>query len=183
MKNWSDLRDFETQVRTEIKKNMGTRPSANGDDSRKAIETVTKGRYTLDLKDNAIDPVAFHKKIVEVTGVSNRSSFDNIPSFLAGVIVKDIIISSALKIEGKPYGEGHQFAILGVSSPDPNSNVEYLVLNSGARRKTPTEKQIDVCEVGVPDDKSPYFASLGWSKNINFNAPAGKMRAWRLVKK
>ncbi len=185
MKDWAELRKMENLIRTEVKKNMDARSAnlASPEDSKKAIEYVTQGKYTLNYKDDALDPADFQKKIKDTTGVSSRSAFDNVPSFLVGSIVKDVIITSALRIAAKSYKSGHQFAILGVSSSVPSSKVEYLVLNSAARGKNASEKQIDVCEVGVPDEKSPYFASLGWTSDIEFNPPGGKMRAWQIVTK
>jgi hypothetical protein len=185
MADWSELRKVENAIRAEVKKNMDARgvTIASGDDSRKALETFTNGKYTIDMGDSALEAPAFQRKIISITGVSSRSAFDQAPTFLAGTLVSDVIISGALRIAAKSYRDGHQFAILGVSSSVPNSSVEYLVLNSAARRKSPTEKQIDICETGVPDEKSPYFASLAWTNDIDFNASPGKMRAWQIVRK
>ena len=189
MNDWAALRAFELRFRAEIKKRMDAAGAieATDNDSRAAMETVTGARYTLASKGELSAP-NFQAAVIATTGISSENDFSKVPAFLFGSIVKDAVISSATRIEAKSYknaaGHGsHQFVILGASQTASNSNVKYLVLNSAARRKTPSEKSIDVCTDGVPDEKSPYFASLAWTNNIDFNAPGGSMRFWSIVRK
>ena len=92
-------------------------------------------------------------------------------------MVKDVVLASANKIGNDTYGSGHIFTMLGIDGP-PNSNQQFLVLNSAIKVKNDSRVQ---CQDGIPDDPGPYSALLSWKKNgdIDFKQfQSGKARLW-----
>lgn len=185
LRSWRDIRDLETRLRTEVVKARDLRlPDvqekqrlASPDDSAKAVQAVTGGRYTL--KSSTNDIAQFGQLVGQRTGVTTE--VDLTPSFLIGGLVKDVVVSSAKKIGEKSYNSGHQFAIFGVSGP-PNSDRKYLVLNSAAYRKK-GEQLFNSCQEGLPDDPGPYFPSLSWRSDIQWNPDGSHVRGMTVEKR
>lgn len=188
LKSWRDIRDLEGRLRAEVVKARDARqPTVPVDkrlvspaDSAQAVEVVSGGTYTVTYK--TYDETQFVQAVGARTGVSTAIGLR--PSFLIGGLVKDVLISSARKIGDKPYNSGHQFAILGVSGPQNSSSAlrQYLVLNSAAYRK-PGEQAFNTCQDRMPDDPGPYFPSLSWRNDIEWNLDNGRMRAMTVDRK
>ncbi len=184
---WRQLRDVETRIRAEIVKARDARLPKDTPakdrlaipvDSAKAVQLATNDKYTLAYK--ALDAVEFGKFTGARTGVTAKVDLQ--PSFIIGGLVKDVVISSAKKIGGEPYTSGHQFSILGISGPD-NSTREYLVLNSAAYKAKPGEQLFNSCQDELPDQAGPYFPSLSWRNDIEWNFDGNKLRAMTVEKK
>lgn len=181
LRSWRDIRDMEQRVRQEVVKARDARqpnvPPANRlaspADSATAVQIVTGGAYTVSYK--TYDEATFAQAIATRTGVITEIGLQ--PSFILGSLVKDIIISSAKKIGDKPYDSGHQFAIFGISGPLNSSSAarRYLVLNSAAYKK-PGQQAFNSCQDGLPDDAGPYFPSLSWRNDIEWNLDGGRLR-------
>ena len=183
--SWRDLRDLELRLRAEVVKARDARlpgvpPAkrlATPADSAKAMETVTKGAYTVAYRTIAEPDLG--GVVATTTGVNSKAVAGL--SFVLGSTVKDVVISSAKMIGSKPYNSGHQFSILGVDGP-PDSTRHYLVLNSAAYR-VKGKQSFNSCQANLPDDAGPYFPSLSWHDDITFNLDGGKVRVMTVVPK
>lgn len=185
LKSWREMRQLESYLRQEVVKARDARlPNvpvadrlASPADSAKAVETVTGNKYTV--KYRTYDITQFGNVIGTETGVTTRVGLQ--PSFIVGSLVKDVVISSAKRIGQSQYNSGHQFAILGVSGPADSTRV-YLVLNSAAYKRL-GDPAFNTCQDGLPDDPGPYFPSLSWQNDIEFNLDGGKFRGMTVEKK
>jgi hypothetical protein len=172
----AELRKAELGIRQEIVKARGNAPEVTHEHIKAGFANYTGGRYRLVMED--VDIATMGQRISARTGVS---SADIPPTFLLGATVKDVVLSSATRIENDSYGSGHIFTMLGVDGA-PNSNQRVLVLNSAVKVKG---QERNSCMDGVPDDPGPYTASLAWKpvSRITFKPfSPGKVRLWTVEK-
>lgn len=140
-------------------------------------QAYTSNVYTVKTQD--LDLVALSDAVGKRSGVTSAAA---VPStFLFGSVVADVAISSAKKIGGYSYAEGHLFSILGIDGP-PDSTRRFLILNSAVKVKDLTR---NACIDGVPDDPGPYTASINWysQEGIEFKTYGGMLKLWTVEKK
>lgn len=176
----AELRDAERQIRKAIELAASAhpdKPEVNHDDIRRGFEAFTSGVYTLRTRD--LELAALSDEVGKRSGVTSAAAVP--PTFLLGAVVADVAISSAKKIGGYTYADGHLFTILGIDGP-PNSSRRFLILNSAVKVKDLTR---NACSDGVPDDPGPYTASIKWysQSDIEFKTYGGMLKLWTVEKK
>lgn len=176
----AELRDTERQIRKAIELAASTHPDnpgVNHDDIRRGFEAYTSNVYTVKTRD--LDLVALSDAVGKRSGITSAALVP--PTFLFGSVVADVAISSAKKIGGYSYADGHLFSILGIDGP-PDSSRRFLVLNSAVKVKDIAR---NACIDGVPDDSGPYTASIKWysQSEIDFKTYGGKLKLWTVEKK
>lgn len=169
------LRDTELRIRAKIVQ------AANGaevthEHVKAGFLAYTGGRYKLATQTVAI--AAIGEAIGARSGVTSAAVTPM--DFFLGNVVRDVVLSSATKIENDSYAGGHIFTLLGVDG-GPNSNQRFLVLNSAVKVKNMVKNG---CSNGVPDDPGPYTASLSWKSvnAISFKTFNDKILLWTVEK-
>lgn len=171
----AELRQAEIGIRAEIEEAAGSDDVSHAHIAT-GFKSYTRGRY--ELRTQTVDEPTLGDEVGLRTGVTSKEAVP--PTVLLGQVVKELILTSTTRILGSAYGEGHIVALLGVSGP-PNSNREFLVLNSAVRAADGTRKN---CQNGLPDDPGPYEGSLSWisSGAIHFKKFGDKHLVWRVVR-
>lgn len=175
----SDLRNAENAIRAAIVKASNGATSISHDHIKAGFDAYTGGRYKLVMRDVKLSEIG--STVGQRSGLTSAAVLPAATVFSANII-KDVVLTSATKINNDAYGQGHIFTVLGVDGP-PNSAQRMLVLNSGVKIKDTTRNS---CEGNLPDDPGKYTALLSW---IPFSAIAfreftpGSARVWTIDKK
>lgn len=180
--SWRQLRTAETKIRNAIVEEFKKRVpgtieiKANHEDVKSGFTKYTRGVYRLSIKD--VDLQGLSDIVGSRTGVTKGEVVPQ--NFLVGAVVKDVVMSSAVRIDGDSYSDGHIFTILGMDGP-MNSTRKFLILNSGVKIR---DKTRNACLNELPDDPGPYTASINWRSltSIELTSFGGMYKVWLVEK-
>lgn len=173
----AELRMAEDGIRAEIVKAKGAAAEVSHEHVAAGFKAYTRGQYLL--KAQWVDLPALGSLAGSVSGVSSAAGAP--PTFLLGATVKDVVLTSVVRVGTSKYASGHIISLMGVDGK-ADSNRRYLALNGGIKVEGLPAQM--ACVDGVPDKPSRYAAGVNWLKSseVDFKDFGGKYLAWTVVK-